>query len=134
MTSGRMTDTKVCRSCGRVMTWRKSWARTWDDVRYCSDACRRRRVTGVDLQLEEAIHRLLADRPRDATICPSEAARAVGGPEEVNWRELMEPARRAARRLAAAGEVEFTQAGHPVDPSTAKGPVRIRLAGSRGAR
>ena len=134
MTSGRMTDTKVCRSCGRVMTWRKSWARTWDEVRYCSDACRRRRVSGVDLELEEAIRTLLSDRPRDASICPSEAARLVGGPGEDAWRELMEPARRAARRLAAAGEVEMTQAGHPVDPSTAKGPVRIRLASVRGAR
>ena len=127
MTSGRMTDTKVCRSCGRVMTWRKSWARTWDEVRYCSDACRRRRVSEVDLRLEETIRRLLAERPRDATICPSEAARVVGGSDEASWRELMEPARRAARRLADAGEVEITQAGYPVDPSTAKGPVRIRL-------
>lgn len=116
------------------MTWRKSWARTWDEVRYCSDACRRRRVSGVDVQLEEAILSLLADRPRDATICPSEAARIVGGSDEADWRELMEPARRAARRLADAGEVEITQAGHPVDPSTAKGPVRIRLTTTGGAR
>lgn len=134
MTSGRVTDTKVCRSCGRVMTWRRSWARTWDEVRYCSDGCRRRRVSGVDLQLEEAILSLLADRPRDGTICPSEAARVVGGPDETHWRELMEPARRAARRLADAGDVEITQAGHPVDPSTAKGPVRIRLRTTGGAR
>ena len=134
MTAGRMTGTKVCRSCGRVMTWRKSWARTWDEVRYCSDACRRRRVSGVDLRLEEAIRSLLAERPRDATICPSEAARAVGGAEESAWRELMEPARRAARRLAAAGEVEVTQAGHAVDPSSARGPVRIRLVAAAGRR
>lgn len=133
MTSGRMTDTKVCRSCGRVMTWRKAWARTWDEVRYCSDGCRRRRVSGVDRALEEAIRRLLAERPRDATICPSEAARAVGGPHEADWRELMEPARRAARRLAAEGEVEFTQAGRPVDPSSARGPVRLRLVRTRRA-
>ena len=38
----------------------------------------------------------------------------------------MEPARRAARRLVASGEVEITQAGRVVDPSTAKGPIRIR--------
>nr|WP_324288764.1 DUF2256 domain-containing protein [Roseateles sp. SL47] len=24
------------------MSWRKAWARTWDDVRWCADACRRR--------------------------------------------------------------------------------------------
>ncbi|EFQ84247.1 hypothetical protein HMPREF0063_10963 [Aeromicrobium marinum DSM 15272] len=38
----------------------------------------------------------------------------------------MEPARRAARRLVEAGRVQITQAGHVVDPSTAKGPIRIR--------
>jgi hypothetical protein len=23
------------------MTWRKRWERNWDEVKYCSDACRR---------------------------------------------------------------------------------------------
>jgi hypothetical protein len=32
--------TKVCATCGRPFTWRKKWARVWDEVRYCSDRCR----------------------------------------------------------------------------------------------
>jgi hypothetical protein len=32
---------KPCVSCGRPMSWRKSWAKNWDEVRYCSQACRR---------------------------------------------------------------------------------------------
>ncbi|HOA95267.1 MAG TPA: DUF2256 domain-containing protein [Quisquiliibacterium sp.] len=32
---------KPCAACGRPMTWRRRWARTWDEVKYCSDACRR---------------------------------------------------------------------------------------------
>lgn len=44
----------------------------------------------------------------------------------------MEPTRQAARRLVAAGEVEITQQGRVVDPSTAKGPIRIRKAGPSG--
>jgi hypothetical protein len=36
--------TKPCVACGRPMSWRKRWARTWDEVRYCSDACRRVRA------------------------------------------------------------------------------------------
>jgi hypothetical protein len=32
----------------------------------------------------------------------------------------------AARRLAASGDVELTQQGRVVDPSTARGPIRIR--------
>lgn len=124
MTSGRRTDTKTCQSCGRVMSWRKSWARNWDQVRYCSDACRRRKVSDVDRRLESEIRRLLD--ARSGTICPSEAARAVA--VEGDWRDLMEPARRAARRLVDAGEVEITQQGRVVDPSTARGPIRIRRA------
>jgi hypothetical protein len=33
-------DTKVCARCGRPFTWRRKWARDWDQVRYCSDRCR----------------------------------------------------------------------------------------------
>ena len=108
------------------MVWRRKWAANWDSVRYCSDACRRSRVSDVDRQLEAAIETLLDDRARGASICPSEAARLVGGDD--GWRTLMEPARRAARRLVAAGRVEITQGGHVVDPSTARGPIRIRRA------
>jgi hypothetical protein len=32
---------KICLQCGRPFTWRKKWARDWENVRYCSDACRK---------------------------------------------------------------------------------------------
>ncbi|MCU0930083.1 MAG: DUF2256 domain-containing protein [Burkholderiaceae bacterium] len=35
---------KVCAACGREMVWRKAWAKNWDDVKFCSDACRQRRA------------------------------------------------------------------------------------------
>jgi len=111
------------------MVWRKAWARTWPEVRYCSQACRARGVRPVDVALEQAIIDLLEGRARTASICPSEAARrvseAAGSPDQ--WRPLMEPARRAARRLVVAGRVEITQGGRVVDPSTARGAIRIRL-------
>ena len=127
-TGGGPGDEKVCASCGRRIEWRAKWADDWDQVRYCSSACRRRKVRAVDDELEAAIEALLERRPGGATICPSEAARAVAGDgtDVEQWRELMEPARAAARRLVAAGRVEITQRGHVVDPSTAKGPIRIR--------
>ncbi|MBY0338359.1 MAG: DUF2256 domain-containing protein [Acetobacteraceae bacterium] len=31
---------KPCAACGRPFAWRKKWARDWEHVRYCSDACR----------------------------------------------------------------------------------------------
>ncbi|WP_309617408.1 DUF2256 and DUF3253 domain-containing protein [Salinibacterium sp.] len=114
---------KTCASCGRRIEWRAKWARDWDSVKFCSDACRSRGVTTTDLRLEETIARLLSTRAQDATICPSDAARAIGGE---GWRDLMEPSRRAARRMVARGELQITQGGSVVDPSTAKGPIRLR--------
>jgi hypothetical protein len=116
---------KICASCGREMTWRKRWASTWETVRYCSRACARRGVNRIDRALEDAILELLEHRPAGHSICPSEAARAVN---RDRWRRLMEPARRAARRLVAEGRLEMTQRGRVTDPSIARGPVRLRLS------
>ena len=38
---------KVCVTCGRPFTWRRKWARCWDEVRHCSDACRTGRRTAA---------------------------------------------------------------------------------------
>jgi hypothetical protein len=35
--------TKVCPVCGRPFQWRKKWKDVWEEVRYCSERCRRRR-------------------------------------------------------------------------------------------
>jgi hypothetical protein len=117
---------KTCQRCGRVITWRKKWARDWDAVRYCSAACRRPRRTGRDAKFEKAILNLLRTRPRSSSICPSEVARLVANPEDAVWAAACEQARQAARRLVSRGQVEITQMGRVVDPSHARGPLRIR--------
>ena len=73
-------------------------------------------------RLEQAIGELLDQRAESKTICPSEAARAVGGKE---WRDLMPAAREAAARMAERGEVVVTQKGREVKATNAKGPIRI---------
>jgi hypothetical protein len=40
MTGKDNLPTKLCAECGRPFTWRRKWARDWDNVRFCSDACR----------------------------------------------------------------------------------------------
>jgi hypothetical protein len=35
---------KICLHCQRLFAWRKKWARDWENVRYCSDACRRGKI------------------------------------------------------------------------------------------
>ncbi len=130
-----MGDTDItCGSCGRRMEARRSdrGASSATPRKFCSAACRKRKVRPVDRALEAAILELLDARASTASICPSEAAKSVflevGNGEEDGWRALMEPARCAARRLVAQGAVEITQKSHVVDPSTAKGPIRIRSA------
>ena len=34
---------KPYRCCGRLFVWRKRWAQVWDEVKYCSERCRRQR-------------------------------------------------------------------------------------------
>ncbi|MFK7982852.1 MAG: DUF2256 domain-containing protein [Saprospiraceae bacterium] len=33
--------TKICLICGLFFTWRKKWAKNWEEVKYCSERCRR---------------------------------------------------------------------------------------------
>ncbi|WP_445304441.1 DUF2256 domain-containing protein [Microcoleus sp. Pol14C4] len=38
----------MCPVCDRPFTWRKKWAGCWDEVKYCSERCRRRRLAAQD--------------------------------------------------------------------------------------
>lgn len=120
-----MNLTKPCLVCGRVIEWRKRWERCWDEVRYCSAKCRQNKTSSHDQKLETTILKLLSQRATKDTICPSEAARMVY-PED-KWRSQMEAIRSAARRLVSQQKIEILQKGQVVNPSTAKGPIRLRL-------
>ena len=32
---------KTCAACRKPFAWRKKWERDWDNVRFCSERCRR---------------------------------------------------------------------------------------------
>ncbi|MCP9827276.1 MULTISPECIES: DUF2256 domain-containing protein [unclassified Synechococcus] len=40
--------TKICPVCGRPFQWRRRWSAVWEEVRYCSERCRRRRGGTVE--------------------------------------------------------------------------------------
>lgn len=62
-------------------------------------------------------------RHRDgSSICPSDAARVVGGD---SWRSLVGVARELAWEMCAEGLVEVHQRGEPIARDGSKGPVRI---------
>jgi hypothetical protein len=33
--------TKICPTCGLEFSWRRKWAANWDEVKFCSERCRR---------------------------------------------------------------------------------------------
>lgn len=117
--SKRNTETKTCAICGRSIEYRKKWTAYWDEIKYCSEKCRRNK-NGENF--ESQILELLKSRGSGKTICPSEV---LQGTEKTN-KELMEKVRMSARLLVAKGEIVITQNGKVVDPSTAKGPIRLR--------
>lgn len=69
-----------------------------------------------------ATMRALLRKREGSTICPSDAARVVGG---TNWREIVPLAREVADDLAAQGVVVVRQKEDIVTAVTAQGPVRI---------
>lgn len=70
------------------------------------------------------IDRLLRERAPDATICPSEVARA-GMPDD--WRRYLDEVREVARHLARHQRLTITQRGRTLDPDAAlRGPVRLK--------
>ncbi|WP_433717966.1 DUF3253 domain-containing protein [Actinoplanes sp. CA-051413] len=77
---------------------------------------------GQRVRLAAAMRALLWNRRPDATICPSDAARVVGG---AAWRDLMGTAREVAGELANEGVIAVRQHGTDVDVATAVGPVRL---------
>ena len=114
---------KTCVSCGRTFTWRKSLNKNWAQVKYCSNACRTRKISNLDKRIERKILELLGTEPHITQISTREIAKAVCDKDDKN---LLEPIKRAARRLESTKSVIITQKGKKVDSSKAKGHLEIR--------
>ncbi|MGB0722200.1 MAG: DUF2256 domain-containing protein [Gammaproteobacteria bacterium] len=39
----KQLPTRTCHTCGLPFQWRRKWAAVWDEVKYCSQRCRRNR-------------------------------------------------------------------------------------------
>ena len=92
--------------------------------RRCSlKACHHRRMSVSDDQVRDAIASLLMARVPPATICPSEAARALA-PHD--WRHLMPKVRAVAFAMANDGALEIRQGGRKITPDgSQRGPIRL---------
>lgn len=80
-------------------------------------------MTLTDEQVRDAIVGLLQNRAPLATICPSEAARALA-PDA--WRPLMPRVRAVAVALAKVGVLEIRSGGRTISPDQRlRGPIRL---------
>jgi hypothetical protein len=116
---------KICASCGRPMTWRKSWEKNWETIRYCSESCRRQKLDKNFTDVRDTILLMASERGAEKSICPSEVARKLF-PD--NWETHMEEVRRVARQLHHQGDIEITQKGMVIRDLNVKGPIRIRIS------
>lgn len=82
-----------------------------------------------DRQIGAMIAEMLSARRSDATLCPSEVARALAG-EDGDWRARMEEVHAAVDGLVAAGAVRLSWKGAAM--AVRGGPYRIGRAGDRG--
>jgi hypothetical protein len=112
-------DRHPCRACGRPI---ERLGPRGEVLVYCSKRCRERRISPLDRRLEELILEHLARGVAEPGLCPTVVARAARAED---WQALVEPVRRAGRRLALRGLVRFVQRGRDVDPGTARGEVHI---------
>lgn len=78
-------------------------------------------MTLSDKEIADVLLDLAHQRGVGKTFCPSEAARRLSD----DWRPIMPE----IRRVAATLDLRATQKGTPVDPVTAKGPIRLGLPG-----
>lgn len=85
-------------------------------------------MTSIEAEIESTILALLQERAAGASICPSDAARAVAEKNHKDWRDLMNSAREVAVRMTRAGRLKITRGTEILDPDAlGRGPVRLRL-------
>jgi hypothetical protein len=42
---------KICIVCNLPFLWRKKWERSWDEVKYCSERCKRNKSSASNTQV-----------------------------------------------------------------------------------
>jgi hypothetical protein len=82
------------------------------------------------LRIEAAIFARALESGPQKTFCPSEIARALGGPHPEGWGPLMIPVRRVAVELMKQGRLLIIRKGRIVDPDDFKGTYRLALPSS----
>ena len=87
-------------------------------------------MTVDPVTIEATILRLAAEAGSKRSISPTDAARELTAGDD--WQVLMPAIRRAAVKLALAGQLVIYRKGKPVDPNDFKGVYRPGLPAMKG--
>ena len=41
-------SSKICVCCNKPFLWRKKWKKVWNEVKYCSEKCKRFKVKKIE--------------------------------------------------------------------------------------
>jgi len=118
-----VNDSKVCLCCGLPFEKRKKWNSNWDEVKYCSEKCRKQVNSKRRKDLENIFNGEIAKLKPKSSFCLSVVAQKY---REENWKMLMEELRQIARLATHNGKTEILQNDKPVAPHKFKGPIRVR--------
>lgn len=78
-------------------------------------------------EIMQEILRLTEARGPQRSICPTEVARALETTPGEAWRARLGAVRRSAALLAGEGRIDILHKGKPIDPSSVRGVIRLRI-------
>lgn len=112
---------KICQNCGREFEFRSKWKECWDDIRYCSEKCRKSyKESRINFWKQEILRHSSLHR----AVCASEIA-IKSIPSE--WKMHLEFVRQAARLLAHEDKILILQGKKIVNPSKFRGEISLKL-------
>jgi hypothetical protein len=112
---------KICQNCYLPFSWRKKLENVWEQVKFCSEKCRKQKSLKRKVAIENEILSLAAERGA-TSFCASEVLRRL----YENWRPQMAITRQVARKLMLEGKILVTQSGKPVKDLKFRGPIRLK--------
>ncbi len=124
MSNGRDSRFRHCAVCGLPFSWRSRWKDCWDEVRYCSQRCRRRKLRDSDQQLESQLLDLL----RHGRQSVSELESSVTGAAAMGIAPDRQSVRMALRRLCVKGAVRIPRPARTVDGMASDGSTLIEIS------
>jgi hypothetical protein len=110
--------------CGLPFSWRSRWKDCWEEVRYCSQRCRSRKLRDSDQQLESQLVELLRHGRRSVLELESRVTgfTAMGPPPD------RQAIRMALRRLCIKGVIRIPCPARTVDGMAPDGSTVFEIS------